>query len=261
VRLSRKLWISIALLAVTTAPAVSTEIAILRNGFSIRYQHRDAHEDVTRLYLSGADDSYIDVPSYQILEFAKDDEDDRPARVEEQPPKTTLGEMIIAASKRNGVDPDLVRSLIQAESGFNSKAISPKGAQGLMQLMPATAVRLGIENPMDPLANVDGGTRYIRELLNRYDNDVIRALAAYNAGPDRVEQFHGVPPFRETQVYISRIISEFNRKKFAQSRTREGRSSSMRPSRPPKSSTSNSSPGISAATKMQAYHEDETIAP
>jgi hypothetical protein len=261
VRLSWKLRIGIALLALATAPAVSAEIAILRNGFSVRYKHRELREDVTRLYLSGTDDSYVDVPSYQILEFAKDDDDVRPARLEEQPPKITLGEMIIAASKRNGIDPDLVSSLIQAESGFNPKAISPKGAQGLMQLMPATAVRLGVENPMDPVANVDGGTRYIRELLNRYDNDVIKTLAAYNAGPDRVEQFHGVPPFRETQTYISRIIGEFSWKKVVQSRTREGQSSSVRLHKPPKSSAANSPPEAPAATKMQAYREGETIAP
>ena len=89
-RLSRKLWLSTALLTVATAPAVSAEIAILRNGFSIRYQHRESRDNVTRLYLSGVNDSYIDVPCDQILQFAKEDEDNRPARVEEQPPKITL---------------------------------------------------------------------------------------------------------------------------------------------------------------------------
>jgi soluble lytic murein transglycosylase-like protein len=94
-------------------------------------------------------------------------------------------------------------------------AVSPKGARGLMQLMPATAAKLGVQNSFDSQANVDGGTRYLRELLERYNGDLAKALAAYNAGPQRVEQYHGVPPYRETRVYVSSIIRDFNRKKLA----------------------------------------------
>jgi len=106
--------------------------------------------------------------------------------------------------------------VIKAESGFNAHAVSPKGAQGLMQLMPGTASQLGVPNAFDPQANVEGGTKYLRELLERYNFDLVKALAAYNAGPQRVEQFGGVPPYYETRAYVARIVKDFNRKKAAQ---------------------------------------------
>jgi soluble lytic murein transglycosylase-like protein len=109
-----------------------------------------------------------------------------------------------------------VNSVIKAESGFNVRAVSPKGAQGLMQLMPGTASQLGVPNAFDPQANVEGGTKYLRELLERYNFDLVKALAAYNAGPQRVEQFGGVPPYYETRAYVARIVRDFNRKKAAQ---------------------------------------------
>jgi len=124
--------------------------------------------------------------------------------------------MVSAASTRNNIDPDLIFSVIRAESGFNPNAVSRKGAQGLMQLMPQTAAWLGVENAFDPAANVEGGTRYLGQLLARYHNDLALALAAYNAGPERVEQYQGVPPYAETRVYVARVIRDLNRKKSAQ---------------------------------------------
>jgi soluble lytic murein transglycosylase-like protein len=121
-----------------------------------------------------------------------------------------------SASAAYHLDPDLVNSVIHAESGFNSRAISPKGARGLMQLMPGTANQLGVNDAFDPQANVTGGSRYLRELLERYNFDLVKALAAYNAGPQRVEQYRGVPPFRETRAYVARIVHEYNLKKTAQ---------------------------------------------
>jgi soluble lytic murein transglycosylase-like protein len=126
-----------------------------------------------------------------------------------------LNEVVNAASGAYRLDPDLVNSVIRAESGFNVRAVSPKGAQGLMQLMPQTASNLGVRNAFDPKANVEGGTRYLRELLERYDFDLIKALAAYNAGPERVEHYGGVPPYSETKAYVARIVRDFNRKKLA----------------------------------------------
>jgi soluble lytic murein transglycosylase-like protein len=114
------------------------------------------------------------------------------------------------------LDPDLVNSVIKAESGFNTRAVSPKGARGLMQLMPGTASQLGVPNAFDPQANVEGGTKYLRELLERYNFDLVKALAAYNAGPQRVEHFGGVPPYYETRAYVARIVRDFNKKKVAQ---------------------------------------------
>jgi soluble lytic murein transglycosylase-like protein len=122
---------------------------------------------------------------------------------------------VVAASDKHLLDADLIDSVIRAESGFNARAVSPKGARGLMQLMPDTAAKLGVQDSFDPRSNVEGGTRYLRELLRLYDNDLAKALAAYNAGPHRVEQYHGVPPYRETRAYVSNVISDYNRKKLA----------------------------------------------
>jgi soluble lytic murein transglycosylase-like protein len=127
-----------------------------------------------------------------------------------------LSEVVNSASGRYQLDPDLVNSVIKAESGFNVRAVSPKGAQGLMQLMPGTASTLGVPNAFDPAANVEGGTKYLRELLERYNFDLVKALAAYNAGPQRVEHYGGVPPYYETRAYVARVVRDFNKKKLAQ---------------------------------------------
>jgi len=131
-------------------------------------------------------------------------------------PKPDITAVVEDASGRYQLDPDLVNSVIKAESGFNVRAVSPKGAQGLMQLMPGTASKLGVPNAFDPRANVDGGTKYLRELLERYNFDLVKALAAYNAGPQRVERYGGVPPYYETHAYVARIVRDFNKKKIAE---------------------------------------------
>ncbi len=212
-------WVSFA-----SFPACADELAILRNGSAIRHTRHEVRDDVTRLYLTDAPGSFVEVPTEQVERFEEVEVAPPvvPAVIKETPAATSsLKEAINTASSRSRLDPDLIESIISAESGFNVRAISPKGAQGLMQLMPGTAAQLGIENAMDPVANVEGGTRYLQELLFRYNDDLIKALAAYNAGPKRVEQYHGVPPYRETHAYVAKVINDFNRKKLAQGRTQQ----------------------------------------
>jgi len=134
-------------------------------------------------------------------------------------PATTafdLDQVVREASNKNRLDPDFVSSVIRAESNFKTHAVSKKGAQGLMQLMPATAAQLGVADPFDPRANVEAGTAHLSALLDRYNNDPIKSLAAYNAGAHRVKQYNGVPPYRETRAYINKIVRDFNAKKRAQ---------------------------------------------
>jgi Transglycosylase SLT domain len=215
--------------------AWATDIAILRNGFTIRHDHRLAMGETTRLFTSADDSSFTDVATADITSFEKDLTPPppttpprsspasfpatAPARAATPPPpKADLNQVVNSASAAYHLDPDLVNSVIHAESGFNARARSPKGAQGLMQLMPSTANALGVNNAFDPQENVGGGSRYLRELLERYNFDLVKALAAYNAGPERVEQYGGVPPYRETRAYVARIIKDYNRKIAAQER-------------------------------------------
>jgi soluble lytic murein transglycosylase-like protein len=215
-KLSYQLTIATALLASASLPASAAEMATLRNGFAIRLEHHEVRGSMTRFYLSGASDNYLDLPTAEISSFEEEEVVSPVPPAPVPAPANTLDEFVSAASSHNNIDPDLILSVIRAESGFNPSAVSRKGAQGLMQLMPETAARLGVLNALDPATNVEGGTRYLVQLLTRYHNDLSLALAAYNAGPHRVEQYRGVPPYRETRDYVARIIRDFNRKKNAQ---------------------------------------------
>ncbi len=122
-----------------------------------------------------------------------------------------LEEAIKAISAKWGLDSSLVKAVIQAESGGNPKAVSFKGAMGLMQLMPTTAKEMGVEDPMDPFQNLEGGARYLAYLLKKYHNDIDLALAAYNAGPTRVDLYEGVPPFKETAKFVGNVKALYER--------------------------------------------------
>ena len=128
-----------------------------------------------------------------------------PARPSELPAGTPYAAEITAAARKHGVDPALLAGLVEQESNFDPNAGSPAGAQGLTQLMPATAASLGVTDVHDPVQALDGGAKYLRQQLDRFGGDVARALAAYNAGPGAVERFGGVPPYAETQEYVRRV--------------------------------------------------------
>ncbi len=145
--------------------------------------------------------------------------------------RADLDQVVREASSRHQIDPDFVNSVIKAESNFQSRAVSRKGAQGLMQLMPGTASQLGVTNPFDPRANVEGGTAHLSQLLDLYHNDAVKALAAYNAGAHRVEQYHGVPPYWETRAYVARIVRDFNAKKRAQMKAATSSAGNVKPAK------------------------------
>src|SRR5579862_9847283 len=239
---SHRRWVCFAILAIAALPCFAGEVAVLKNGFEIRHERRTVIGTVTRLYVKADKSSFVDVPTAEIDHFeaaadlpvtvaaparaaAENVRVAVPNVVQNAKPRTiafparpvvNLNQVVNDASDRYRLDPDLVNSVIKAESDFHVRAVSPKGAQGLMQLMPGTATGLGVSNTFDPQANVDGGTKYLRELLERYNFDLVKALAAYNAGPERVERFGGVPPFYETRTYVARIVKDFNQKKLTE---------------------------------------------
>jgi hypothetical protein len=246
---SFRLRLVVVILAMSALPCFAGEVAVLRNGFSIRHERREVVGDTTRLYVTADGSSFVDVPTAEIEHFeaapelavsgsrllAPGDKSEAASpfarNIQALPGAPNIDDVVNSASGRYRLDPDLVNSVIKAESGFNAHAVSPKGAQGLMQLMPGTASQLGVPNAFDPQANVEGGTKYLRELLERYNFDLVKALAAYNAGPQRVEQFGGVPPYHETRAYVARIVKDFNRKKAAQEKAAKPALSKAAPSK------------------------------
>ncbi|HEU19952.1 MAG TPA: lytic transglycosylase [Deltaproteobacteria bacterium] len=133
---------------------------------------------------------------------------------EQKPPsKRHVDTCIQEASRRYGIDSHLITAIMKVESDFNPRAVSKRGAKGLMQIMPENFEALNIQDPFNPRENIMGGTRYLRELLNRFNGEVELALAAYNAGPTPVSRINGIPPFRETEEYVKKVLNYYHRLK------------------------------------------------
>ncbi len=252
-RFSRALTVT-AVLVLAQMSAFAGQIANLRNGFSIHFDRKEQSANSTRLFTSTGylDIANNQIASFEqdetpvvpeppaatpATELSNSASVNKPivSKALPQPPAAAaptnaattappspatqafdIDQVVREASSKNRLDPDFVRSVISAESNFKVHAVSKKGALGLMQLMPSTAAQLGVADPFDPKANVEAGTAHLSALLDRYNNDPIKALAAYNAGAHRVKQYNGVPPYRETRAYISKIVRDFNAKKQAQ---------------------------------------------
>jgi hypothetical protein len=214
-----------SLFLLLVCPAFAGEYAILQNGFRIYADRHESAGDQVRLHTSAG---AIEIPAsgilrFEIEEYVKPKEDLRPLDAPAGPQPDDPRLLIDNAAARNGLLAEFVHSVAAAESAYRPKAISPKGAIGLMQLMPGTAKELGVD-PHDAAQNADAGARYLKQLLLKYQhtNDPVRfALAAYNAGPGAVDKYSGIPPYRETQQYVERVL----RKYLAQLKNRKSQGS------------------------------------
>ena len=224
---ARTALISAATAAAFAPAAHAFEHITLRTGFTIDcVRHEPLDADHTRLFMTG-EGNYQDLRSADIVSVEVLPDPPAPApltsaveAVLKAPPGASLtaAEMhvlLAAAGAAHNIDEDLLLSVIRTESGGNVRAVSRTGARGLMQLMPETAHSMGVKDPNKPDQNINGGTAYLDALLKRYKDDVVLALAAYNAGPGAVDRYHGVPPFRETRAYVTRVLNDFNRRKKA----------------------------------------------
>jgi soluble lytic murein transglycosylase-like protein len=206
-------------LVTVTLAASAGEYVVLSNGFRI---HADSHSTdgaVVRLQTS---QGVIEIPAGGIAAFETEEYTPSPAPpkpaeplapIADAQPHLTPQELITRAAVHNGLPPAIVHSVAKAESGYQPNAVSPKGAIGLMQLMPATAAELNAD-PHDPAQNAEAGARYLRDLLLKYEKDphqVSKAIAAYNAGPGAVDKYKGVPPYRETVHYVNRVLKEYEK--------------------------------------------------
>src|SRR5580700_2776331 len=203
----RRILLSCAVLF-GVAPSLRADYIALRNGQRLHVTGYRLLGDKYRLQISGG---ILEVPVEEVVAIEPEDLfAPLPVTVAATAP---FHEIVKAASERYSVDADLIASVIAAESNFDPKAVSKKNARGLMQLLPETAARFGVQNIFDPQENIDAGTHYLRDLLRRYDNDLVLALAAYNAGPQRVLQFGRVPPYPETVSYIRRVKRSYEKSK------------------------------------------------
>jgi hypothetical protein len=214
---------SLLLLATAARPLHAAEHVTLRNGFDLICDHREIAGDRVRLYMTATGPDFTEVSSTDIAssEFVELPVAKAPPVVpvtavsDVTPTPAEIHEMAAKAGAAHDLDVELLASVIRAESNGNVHAVSRVGARGLMQLMPGTANKLGVTDSFRAEQNIDGGTAYLNSLLERYHDNLAKALAAYNAGPAAVDKYNGIPPYRETRLYVARIIHDFNRRKLA----------------------------------------------
>jgi soluble lytic murein transglycosylase-like protein len=189
---------------VIAAPAARADYAVLRNGMRLHITGYVQQGNQVELTVPGGT---VEISAEQLIDVEPEDQFPAPP-----PADVDFGvryaNLIHAAARKNGVDEKLIAQVIEAESNFNAKAVSRKRALGLMQLLRETAARYGVANIFDPAQNIEAGTHYLRDLLVRYRGNLRFALAAYNAGPEMVDRYGGVPPFPETQNYVREITSK-----------------------------------------------------
>jgi len=191
------------LAAALLAPAAKADYAVLRSGARLHVTGYEVNGDRVRLAVAGGT---VEIAASELIDV--EPEDQFPA-----PPPTDVdfgaryAKLIHVAAQKHGVDEKLIAGVIAAESNFDPKAVSRKRALGLMQLLPATAAQYAVQNVFDPGQNIDGGTHYLKDLLARYRGNLRLALAAYNAGPEMVDRYGGIPPFAETRNYVRQITS------------------------------------------------------
>jgi soluble lytic murein transglycosylase-like protein len=197
----------VLLALVLAAVDARAEIAVLTNGQTMKISGHRTEGEIVLLLLKGGGE--VGTPASQIRGFVPDEVLDEVAA-----PGTRAELEALAAdvARRHGLDPALVLAVASVESGFQPKAVSRKGAQGLMQLMPDTATSLGVADAFDPETNLEGGSRYLAELITLYGGDLTKALAAYNAGPGAVKRHGGVPPFQETRAYVKKVLERYKKK-------------------------------------------------
>ena len=203
-----RLGVVLSLVLLAAKPAVA-EIAVLANGQTLKVASRRSDDGLLVLSLRGGGE--VGLPPEMIRGFVPDEIVDEIAAADGD-----VRVLARATAERYGLDPDLVLAVVAVESNFEPRAVSKKGAQGLMQLMPATAGDLGVTDALDPATNLDGGARYLQALLRLYKGDLRKALAAYNAGPGAVARHGGVPPYRETQEYVRKIMKQYGQRRAAE---------------------------------------------
>jgi soluble lytic murein transglycosylase-like protein len=230
-RMWAKFVAAASVLGVGVLPVRAAEHITLLNGFEMSCHHHAQVNGRVRLYTSKGNENYIEVAPQDVANV--ENVPDPPsalqtadstsveagiargrviAQVEVKLSQEDLNEMLAKAGNEHNVDMDLLASVVKAESNGNAHAVSRTGARGLMQLMPGTANELGVADSFKPDQNVRGGSSYLDWLLIRYHDNLALALAAYNAGPGAVDKYHGIPPYRETKLYVARVIHEFNRR-------------------------------------------------